>query len=238
MTFCQICNKRFANRASFRTHRYRFHRNEELDNAEKQDTESDDKLSRSGLGQSDAQTEENSDQTSLVTGSGTELSSSDTDGKKDNWDTLQTDDETKKRKKDSLHTDTEFETKLKKRKPEKRGYNPYPPKNKDHHVYKKLSIVHDILKTHLLDTEKVYTFSDCYTLKHYVFDKLVPNIFEDDAVMEKALTQEEFYIAQMVRDLKNLGDIHTILNEEKHIETIAKITNIFLNKTKEQKSDS
>ena len=70
----------------------------------------------------------------------------------------------------------------------------------------------------------------------WTFSNFYP--FEHNAVIEKALTQEEFYIAQMVRDLKNLGDIHAILNEEKHIETIAKIVNIFLNKTKEQKSDS
>ncbi len=240
MTFCQSCNKQFANRASFRTHRSRFHRNEELDNMEKQDTESDDKPSRSGLDHSDAHTEEDSDQTSLATGSETELSSSNTDGKKYNWDTLQTGNETKMCTKDVLHTDsdTDDETKPKKRKSENHRYNPYPPKNKDHHVYNKLSVVHDILKTHLLDTDKVYKFSDCYTLKNYVFDKLVPNIFEDDASMEEALTQEQFYIVQIVRDLKYLGDIHAVLNEVKHIETIAKITDIFLNKTEQQKSDS
>ncbi len=90
----------------------------------------------------------------------------------------------------------------------------------------------------MLDSGKVYKFSDCYTLKHHVFDQLVPNIFEDDTSMQETLTPQELYITQMVRNLTNLSDIHAVLNEEKHIGIISRITTIFLNKTEEQKSDS
>ena len=193
MTFCELCNKQFANQASFRSHRSKFHRKEESDNFDKWDIESEDKIDQTDSDHSDVQTEEDDGQT-------------------------------------NVDTESEIET-IKK----KRRFNPYPPKSKDNHVYRKLSIVHDILKTHLRDAGKVYKFSDCYTLKHHVFDKLVPSTFGDEKSMQDVLSEEEFYIAQMVRDLTNLADIHAVVNEEKYIRTIAGITNKFLKKIEEQR---
>ncbi len=233
MTFCEICNKHFTSKASLRTHRSRFHRDDEFDNADKRDTESDDNISRSSSDHNDDPIKEESVGKRIIDAeSATELSSSDTDSKKDDLDALQTDNETKKRKHDILHTDDEVQPKKRKGKTEKRGYNPYPPKNNNHHVYKKLSILHDILKTHLGDSRKTYGFSDCYTLKHHVYDKLIPNIFEDEESMQNALSEEEFYMAQMIRSLKKLSDIHAVLNEEKYLDTFARIGNIYLENTK------
>ena len=97
MTFCDICDKNFASKASLRTHRSRFHRDEQFDNADKRDTESDDSISRSSSDHNDNQIkEDNVGQEKLDAESGTELSSSDTDSKKGDWDALQSDNETKK----------------------------------------------------------------------------------------------------------------------------------------------
>ncbi len=229
MTFCEICNKNFANKASLRTHRSKFHRDDEFDISNKPDTESDDNISGSSSEHNDDPIKEESvGKGNIDAEAATEISNSDTDGKKGDLDALQTDNETNKRKHNMLHTDHEVQPKKRKGKTEKRGYNPYPPKNNNHHVYKKLSILHDILKTHLGDSRKTYGFSDCYTLKHHVYDKLIPNIFEDEESMQNALSEEEFYMAQMIRNLKKLSDIYAVLNEEKYLDTFSRIGDIYL----------
>ena len=230
MTFCEICNKHFASKASLRTHRSKFHRDEEIDNhnVDKRDTKSDDDISTS------TSKEDSPGQGSLDDESGTDPSSSGNESKKSDWVALQTDNETKKRKLDILHTDDD---EVKPNKAKNRIYNPYPPKNKNHHVYKKLSILHDILRTHLGDSKKTYGFADCYTLKHHVYDKLIPKIFKDEESMQHALSAEEFYMAQMIRDLKKLSDIYAVLNEEKYLDAFARIGNIYLENIKKRKTD-
>ena len=50
-------------------------------------------------------------------------------------------------------------------------------------------------------------------MKHQVFDLLVPHKFDSEHTMKKELSEEQFIYATIVRELKDLPDIHLVLNE-------------------------
>ena len=54
------------------------------------------------------------------------------------------------------------------------------------------------------------------------------HVFEDEESMQNALSEEEFYMAQMIRNLKKLSDIYAVLNEEKYLDTFSRIGDIYL----------
>ena len=161
------------------------------------------------------------DRTNLKTGSKKRRMNLDTDKseRRSNVDTKI--EKTKTKRKTSLGTENTKKRITK----ENRSYL---PKGKEHHVLNTSYGVHDILKSHLENSKKTYNFIDCYILKHQVFDVLVPYVFKDERNMKEELNEKDSTFVLIVRDLQNLTDIYTVLNEGEYAETIVKIIRLYL----------
>ena len=196
MAHCVICNKDFANSASLRTHRSKFHR---MSNNSPKDIESQDTLDEE-INDSEDESEED-DKLSKLRHNRHNKDTLD----EDSQDTI--DEESKKdtmsgKRKHSETEDTDNEEDY-----------PYLPKKKDQHMYKKLSNIHDILKNHLEDSKTIFGVLDCYSIKQ-VIDSLVPGKFDTDLTMKEALTYEQFLYVTNTRKLQTLADIHLAINDK------------------------
>ena len=251
MGYCYICKRNFANGASLRTHRSKFHREEKLTHSGDEDTGTSDEA-KTGL-ESEAEggkttpkhTEDDAGNEDTVTDNEIgqpDILHSETDDKEnrdrtsinddtDNWDTEngQTNsDVTTKNKKRSTknkkrNTNVGSETK-------KRRFNPYPPKSKEHHVFKKLSGIHNILETLLKDKIKPFNFISAVVAKRDLFDNFIPHIFANEHIMQKELTKDQFNYVTVVRELKDLSDIHLVLNEAETRDTLLDILQVIKSK--------
>ena len=103
--------------------------------------------------------------------------------------------------------------------------NPYPPKSKDRHIYKKLSGIHEILKNHLEEGKTVFDFLCCHIFRQK-FDRVVPEIFDSELTMKEKLTYEQFQYVTMIRELQNLPDIHMVVNEAENRDLLLGILKI------------
>ncbi len=199
MAHCMICRKDFASSASLRTHRSRYHRisDTEMVPVENQETEQMNSLdtnqtSSQETNQTDSQETTNSQE---ATDSQSSLQTNDDKDRAHLQDTFSS----KRRHVESQSTDDEAD--------------PNPPK--DRHVYKKLSGIHEILKNHLEGNKPTVDFISCYSIKA-MFDSLVPDVFVSELAMKEKLNHNQFVYATIIRELQNLLDIHTVLNEAKN----------------------
>ena len=137
---------------------------------------------------------------------------------------------TKKRK----NSDTE-KTKKRKSLDIKHRFNPYSPKRED--CYKDISVKFSNMLRYLSQSssKKSYSFTQCYVLKHHMFDKLIPHIFRDERSMKDKMDEKDFTFALIARDLPNLVEAHFVFNDEEYAETIARITSLFLKEAKKVK---
>ncbi len=126
---------------------------------------------------------------------------------------------------DTLDEEPKDDTLSGKRKHEDTENDPYLPKNKDRNIYKKLSSIHDILKTNLEKGKTVFNFFVCYVMKQE-FDRVIPDIFDSELTMKQKLTYEQFQYITMIRELPNFLDIHMVVNEAENQELLLGILKI------------
>ena len=216
MAHCIICNRDFASGASLRTHRSTFHRVEQATQSDNQHTESETARTNSDIKIENPETETRR----------TILDAAEKTMKRKNSNT----EKTRKRK----NSDTD---KIKKRRSLDRPYrfNPYPPKSEDR--YKDISVKFCNMLRYLSQTcgKKTYSFTQCYVLKHHMFDKLIPYIFRDERSMKDKMDEKDFTFALIARDLPNLVEVRLVLNDDEYAETIVRITSLFLREAKKIK---
>ena len=152
MAHCVICKKDFASGNSLRSHRSRYHKVPK----DLTDEEEDAQLSSQETTEKDSQ-QLKYDQNSQSTVEDQEDTDQEDTDQEDTDDDLHRDTLSSKRK----HSETDEEK---------------PSKNR--HIYKRLSGIHNLLKNHLED--KVYGSLFCYSLKQELFDKRVPEYFDNE----------------------------------------------------------
>ncbi len=187
MAHCMICRKDFASSASLRTHRSRYHRisDTEMVPVENQETDQTNSL----------ETNQTNSQESIA---------NQTNSQETNQTNSQETDQTDSQNMDSQDTIDEDDALSGKREHENSNTH------KNRHVYKELSGIHKILKNILKDTNKEFNFLECYTIKHSWFDNIVPEIFDSELTMQN---QDQFQYVKIMKELQNIVDIHTVLNE-------------------------
>ena len=109
-------------------------------------------------------------------------------------------------------------------------FNSYQPSREGQYQDPSVTFI-SILKNQT-QSKASYTFTECYVLKHYVFDKLIPVMFNDEDAMRKNMDEKDYTFALIVRDLPNLVEVHIVLNETESSTNIARITTLFLEKSK------
>ncbi len=107
-------------------------------------------------------------------------------------------------------------------------FNPYRPRRKDQ--YQDIPVTSISILKNLTQSKKCYSFLECYILKHYMFDKLIPDIFVDESTMRKNMDEEDVNLVLIVRDLPNIIEVHIVLNEPEFSANIVRITYLFLEK--------
>ena len=207
MAHCMICRKDFASSNSLRSHRSRYHRisDTEMVPVENQETDQMNSLDTNQTSSQETNQIDSQETTNSqeATDSQNSLQTNDDKNRAYLQDTLSS----KRRHVESQSTDDEAD--------------PNPPK--DRHVYKKLSGIHDILKRRLGDREHDYNFLFCYSMKHE-FDRL------EHTLLEKLNNEQRRYIA-MISELKNLPDVHMVLNERASRELLLSIFKVVIKET-------
>ena len=233
MGYCYTCKRVFANSASLRTHRSKFHRNEPEDtgtiNTTKPALESEAESGKTILEQSEDDTGNEDTETDVEIGRKDVLDSETESGKSTINQTEDDTANTETNRKTKLTAKRKLAAKSKKHNAKldtgtkKRRFNTYPPKSKEHHVFKTLSSMHNILETLFKGQIKRYNFIDSLLIKRNIFDNLIPTVFASEESMKKELNEDQFNYATVIRELKDLSDIHLVLNEAETQETLLNI---------------